>query len=51
MEKAGIPELERRLIINLYWHQKAAVRWDNKSSKYVDIKRDETGVHNITHTV
>ena len=21
IEKAGIPELERRLIINLYWHQ------------------------------
>src|SRR6188768_1737401 len=28
MEKAGIPELERRLIINIYWHQKATVRWD-----------------------
>ena len=28
MEKAGIPELERRLIINLYWHQHASVRWD-----------------------
>src|SRR6188768_599512 len=39
MEKAGIPEFERRLIINLYWHQKATVRWDNKSSKYVDIER------------
>src|SRR6187401_2717424 len=39
MEKAGIPELERRLIINLYWHQKATVRWDNESSKYVDIER------------
>lgn len=39
MEKAGIPELERRLIINLYWHQKAAVRWDNESSKYVDIEK------------
>jgi len=29
MELSGIPELERRLIINLYWHQKALVRWDN----------------------
>ena len=39
MEIAGIPELERRLIINLYWHQKATVRWDNEVSRYVDIKR------------
>ena len=39
MESAGIPELERRLIINLYWHQQAAVRWDNELSGYVNIKR------------
>ena len=26
MERAGIPELERRLIVDLYWHQKAAER-------------------------
>jgi len=39
MERAGIPELERRLIINLYWHQQAAVRWDNEVSRYVNIKR------------
>ena len=39
MEKAGVPKLERRLIINLYWHQKAAVRWNNESSKYVDIEK------------
>ena len=39
MENAGIPELERKLIKNLYWHQKATVRWDNESSKYVDIER------------
>ena len=38
MEKAGIPELERRLIINLYWKQQAAVRWDNEISRYVNIK-------------
>src|SRR3989442_4575740 len=30
MEKAGIPELERRLIINIYWRQHAAVRWDGE---------------------
>ena len=28
MVKAGIPELERRLIINLYWKQLAVVRWN-----------------------
>ncbi|HET6457667.1 MAG TPA: reverse transcriptase domain-containing protein [Nitrosopumilaceae archaeon] len=39
MEIAGIPELERRLIINLYWHQQAAVRWDNEVSRYVNISR------------
>jgi len=39
MESAGIPELERRLIINLYWHQQAAVRWDNEISRYVSIRR------------
>jgi hypothetical protein len=38
MEKAGISELERRLIINLYWKQQAAVRWDNEISRYVNIK-------------
>src|SRR5437867_12849069 len=27
MVKAGIPDLERRLIINLYWRQHAAGRW------------------------
>src|SRR3989442_9785215 len=26
--KEGIPGLERKLIINLYWRQHAAVRWD-----------------------
>ena len=25
MEKSEIPDLERRLIVNLYWRQKAAV--------------------------
>ena len=39
MEIAGIPELERRLIINLYWHWQAVVRWD-EVSRYVDIKRE-----------
>src|SRR6267154_724498 len=27
MEKAGIPDLETTLIINLYWRQHAVVRW------------------------
>ena len=26
MEKAGVPDLERRLIINLYWGKHVAVR-------------------------
>ena len=39
MEKAGIPELERRLIINLYWNQKAAVRWDSDITRNVNINR------------
>ena len=33
MERAKITDLERRLIINLYWRQNAAGRWDGKSDK------------------
>jgi len=32
-EKAGIPELERRLIINLYWEQQALLRWKNDTTR------------------
>ena len=39
MEKAGIPDLERRLIINLYWRQHAAVRWDGEVSREVGVER------------
>src|SRR5206468_7124232 len=39
MEKAEIPKLERRLIINLYWGQQASVRWENELSRTFDIKR------------
>ena len=39
MERAGIPELERRLIINLYWRQSAAVRWDGEISRDVKMER------------
>ena len=39
MEKVEIPELERRLIINLYWGQQATVRWENEASRTFDIKR------------
>src|SRR5688572_5343820 len=35
MEKAGIPELERRLIINLYWKQLAVVRWDSGTNREI----------------
>ena len=33
MEKADVPELERRLITNLYWRQSAAVKWDGEISR------------------
>ena len=39
MVKAGIPDLERRLIINLYWRQHAAVRWDGEVSSEVGVER------------
>lgn len=39
MEKAGLPELERRLIINLYWKQNAAVRWEGESSRDIKVER------------
>ena len=39
MEKAGVPEMERRLIINLYWRQHAAVKWDGEISKGVRVER------------
>ena len=39
MVKAGIPDLERRLIINIYWRQHAAVRWDGEVSREVGVER------------
>ena len=39
MEKAGIPELERRLIIDLYWRQHAAVRWDGEVGREIVVER------------
>src|SRR5213082_3284109 len=39
MEKAGVPVLERRLIINLYWGQPAAVRWDGEIGRDVRAER------------
>ena len=39
MERTGVPELERRLIINLYWKQHAAVRWDDEVSTDVTVER------------
>src|SRR2546425_4812786 len=38
--KAGIPELERRLIINVYWRQHAAVRWDGEVGREVVVERE-----------
>ena len=40
MEKAGIPELERRLIINLYWKQLAVVRLDSGTSREIKVERE-----------
>src|SRR2546425_11497129 len=40
MEKAGILELERRLIINLYWRQHAAVRSDGEVGREVVGERE-----------
>ena len=39
MKKAGIPELERRLIISLYWNQEAVVRTEGENSRSFAIKR------------
>src|SRR6267154_4050637 len=39
MEKAGVPEMERRLIINPYWRQHAVVRWVGEISKEVRVER------------
>ena len=39
MVKAGIPDLERRLIINLYWRQHATVRWDGEVSREAGVER------------
>ena len=39
MEKAGVPELERKLIVNLYWRQHAVVRWDGEVSREVKVER------------
>ena len=38
MEKAGVPELERRLIINLYWRQNAAVRCNGEICRDVEVE-------------
>ena len=37
MEKAGVPVQERRLIINLYWGQPAAVKWDGEIGRDIYI--------------
>jgi len=44
IEKAGIPETERKLIVNLYWGQHAAVRWDDEISREVKVDRGQDRV-------
>src|SRR6267154_254108 len=39
MEKAGIQDLETRLIINLYWRQHAVVRWNGEISREIVVER------------
>ena len=39
MVKAGIPELEIRLIIDLYWNQHASVRVEGEYSRSFSIRR------------
>jgi len=39
MVKAGIPEIERKLIINLYWNQQASVRIEGMTSSSFSIRR------------
>jgi hypothetical protein len=39
LKKAGIPDLEMRLIINLYWHQHASVRWEGEVSRDFKVER------------
>ena len=50
MEKAGIPELEKRLFKNLYWRQHSTVRWDDEVSTDVKVEKGpgKTGLCNIT---
>src|SRR2546425_573670 len=52
MVKAGIPDMERRLIINLYWTQHAAVRWDCEVSREVGVGRGcKTRLCDITYAL
>ena len=39
MERVGVLEIERRLIINLYWRQHASVRWNGEVSREVRVER------------
>src|SRR6266516_4305149 len=39
MGKAGLPELELRLIKNIYWRQQSAVRWDGEVSRDVKVEK------------
>ena len=39
MERVGVAEIERRLIINLYWRQDAAVRRNGEVSREMKVER------------
>src|SRR4051812_32777770 len=40
MEKAGVSELVKRLLVNLYWRLHAAVRWDGEISRQVVVESE-----------
>ena len=39
MKSASVPEIEQRLIENLYWGQEATVRWENEFSRSFSIRK------------
>ena len=39
MESVGVPDIEGRFIINLYWRQNASVRWNGEVSREVKVER------------
>ena len=49
LEKAGIDGKDIRIIIELYWNQKAAIRVDQELSDPAEIKRDRGVCYHHTY--